>query len=123
MKFAILIGASPAESDAPMTGLQFIKAALASNHRIVRVFFYHDGIYNAFMPPKPGELAVPAWSALASESDVELIYCSTAAERRGMGSDSGEPAGARSLPGFRAGGLGLWVDACLRADRVLQFGG
>lgn len=122
MKFAIQIGASAAESNAPMTGLQFIKAALDSSHRVVRVFFYHDGVYNAFMPPRPGELPVPDWSSLASGSDLELVFCSTAAERRGLLNDSGKSAGLPPLPGFRPGGLGLWVDACLRADRVIQFG-
>lgn len=107
-----------------MTGYQFIKAALAAGHGIVRVFFYHDGVCNAFMPPIPGELAAPDWSSLWRDHGVELIFCLAAAERRGLMRSDREPsAGLSPREGFQAGGLGLWVEACIRADRVLIFGG
>lgn len=107
-----------------MTGYQFIKAALAAGHGIIRVFFYHEGVGNAFMPAMPGELAAPDWPSLARDHGVELIFCTAAAERRGLTYPDHMPgAGLFPREGFRAGGLGLWVDACLRADRVLIFGG
>jgi tRNA 2-thiouridine synthesizing protein D len=124
MLFAIQINDSPARSDTSMTGFQLIKAALTAGHQIVRVFFYHDGIYNAFMPALPGEMVPPDWSSLARESRVELIFCTAAAERRGMLQTDREPgAGLSPLEGFQGGGLGLWVDACIRAERVVVFGG
>ena len=47
MKFAIQINSSPYQSNAGITAYQFIRAALAEQHEIVRVFFYHEGIFNA----------------------------------------------------------------------------
>lgn len=124
MLFAIQINESPARSDSAMTGFQFIKAAVTAGHRIVRVFFYHDGIYNAFMPAFPSEMRPPDWPSLARESRVELIFCTAAAERRGMPRTGREgAAGLAPLDGFKGGGLGLWVDACIRAERVVVFGG
>ena len=123
MKFAIQINASPARSDAAMTGYQFSKAALAAGHAVVRIFFYHDGVHNAFIPGQPGALAVPDWPALARDHAVELVFCSVAAERRGLLSADTAADELTSLPGFQAGGLGLWVDACLKANRIISFGG
>ena len=58
MKFAIQINASPYHSNAGQTAYQFINAALALGHEIIRVFFYHDGIY----PDGPIFLFVcPGW--------------------------------------------------------------
>jgi tRNA 2-thiouridine synthesizing protein D len=113
VKYAIQINASPMLSVSPLTGFQFIKAALDSGHEIVRVFFYHDGVFNAFISPAPPDIMVPDWSGLARENGVELVYCLTAATRRGM---------LECLEGLQSGGLGQWVDACLRADRVLVLG-
>jgi len=113
MKYAVQINDSPTSSGSPQTGFQFIKAALASGHEVVRVFFYREGIYNAFIPANAAEPAVPDWTALHENEGIELVYCISAAERRGQ---------ANPCPGFMAGGLGLWVDACLRADRVIVFG-
>ena len=124
MKFAIQISASPVRSHAAMTGFQFSKAALMAGHEIVRVFFYHDGVYNAFISARPGETVVPDWTGLAQEHSVELVFCIAADERRGLtgaSTGAGQAAGT-PLAGFIAGGLGLWVDACLRAGRVVRFG-
>lgn len=113
MKYAIQINGSPTRSESPLTGLQFIKAALAMGHEVIQVFFYQDGVYNAFHSGGFGQESFPGWEVLSSEAGIELVYCTSAAERRGL---------VNSRPGFKAGGLGLWVDACLRADRVMQFG-
>ncbi len=114
MKYAIQINDSPLRSWSPQTGLQFIKAALASGHEVIRVFFYHEGIHNAFGTPESTETAKSDWVVLAETAGVELVFCVSAAERRGM---------VAPLAGFQPGGLGLWVDACLRADRIVIFGG
>lgn len=113
MKYAIQINDSPTRSESPETALQFIKAALAAGHEVIQVFFYQDGIYNAFNSSGFGQDSFSGWEVLSGEAGIELVYCTSAAERRGL---------VNSRPGFKAGGLGLWVDACLRADRVMQFG-
>jgi tRNA 2-thiouridine synthesizing protein D len=112
MKYAIQINGAPDQSQSVYSAQQFIKAALAEGHEIIRVFFYHQGIYNGFG-------AEASWSALARQYGLDLVLCVSAVERRGM-----DPSvAARLREGFRLGGLAQWVEAALKADRTLMFGG
>lgn len=115
MKYAIQVNMAPDENGVSKTAWLFIKAARNAGHEVLRVFFYHAGVENAFVSPTEFGCDLPDWSSLALTDGVELVYCTTAAERRGKWSEA-------ALGGFKAGGLGLWVDACLRADRVIVFG-
>ena len=116
VRYAIQINAGPESQALVETGFQFIKAALSEGHRVERVFFFGDGVYNAFPPPTDGPCPPrPDWSSLAMLGAVDLVLCVAALERRGL-------SGASERKGFRRGGLGLWMEACLAADRVLQFG-
>lgn len=130
MKFAIQIIGAPYQNQGSDTAYHFIRAALGKGHEIVRVFFYHDGVYNGFrycLPPEDERAVVGRWSELAREHCIDLVVCISAARRRGL--LSGEDAGAVGrgagdlADGFRIAGLGLWVEACLQADRFLVFGG
>ena len=118
--FALLINSAPhsAQADA---AFRFARTAVEQGHRIIRVFFHGEGIYHALPPPPTGGNDVPLttrWSELAHTASVDLVLCSAAAERRGVwNEDSGRPVAA----GFRVGGLGQWVDACLQAERTLSF--
>ena len=115
MKYAIQVNGAPGPSSSGRNAYDFIRAALAEGHQIVRVFFYRDGVYNGFEGTLDRGLNPPDWSGLARSHGLDLILCVSAAERRGLkGMDSSE--------GFRIGGLGQWMDACLKADRVLTFG-
>ena len=114
MKYAIQVNKAPSDSGLSRIAWQFIKMACLAGHEILCVFFYHDGVENAFVSSMESGHD-PDWSSLFLVEGIELVYCITAAERRVK---SGEAMQA----GFKAGGLGLWVDACLRADRVIVFG-
>lgn len=118
MKYAIQVSGGRVESCSAKIGYQFSRALLLGGHQIIRVFFHGEGVRYAFadQPELPGD-KLQTWSSLANEFGVELVYCSTAAELRGLGrSDS---TGSAALEGFKPGGLGLWVDACILADRVV----
>jgi len=117
MRYAIQVNAGPFGSQAAHTAYQFIKAALDKGHEIVRVFFYHDGVYNGLPSGLSAEekRSIPPWSDLADRYGIDLVLCVSAAERRGVP--------ASGADGFRIGGLGQWMDACLKADRILVFGG
>ncbi len=66
------------------------------------------------------------WTELAEQRGIDLVVCISAAQRRGLlcedearrqGKQDNDLAG-----GFRIGGLGLWVEATLQADRCIVFG-
>ena len=130
MKFAIQINSAPWRSEGCDSGYQFIRAALALGHEIVRVFFYYEGAYNGLRwmaPPEDEKPIIRRWSELAAEHGVDLVICISAAQRRGLlEGHEAERVGKRDddlAEGFRIAGLGLWVEACLKADRFLSFGG
>lgn len=113
MKFALLI-----RSASDVTALAFAREALAQGHEVIQIFFQADGAHqaNRLATPPPAEgNRVADWSRFAEETSVELILCSTAGLRRGVRE-------ANLAPGFRISGVGQWLDAANRADRVLVFG-
>lgn len=129
MNFAIQINAGPYASNAGLVAYRFIRAALQSQHRILQVFFYQDGIQHALryaLPPDDECNMRQLWSQLAAEHDIDLVVCISAAQRRGLLClDEARRQGLSSdlaADGFRIAGLGQWVDATLRADRCLVFG-
>jgi tRNA 2-thiouridine synthesizing protein D len=127
VKFAIQINSAPWASEGAGTAYQFIRAALKLGHEIVRVFFYYEGAYNGLRGSAAvgGDEAsyVQRWSDLAVEQGIDLVICISAAQRRGLLSGPEDAHGDAVAEGFRVGGLGLWVEACIKADRFLLFGG
>ena len=129
MKFSILVNEGPYTHQASDSAYHFTEAALRGGHRVVRVFFYHDGVNNGTrlsVPPQDDRNISERWTALAKEHDVELILCVAAAQRRGM-LDEGEAqrAGKDSnniAEGFQISGLGQLIDAGIQADRLVVFG-
>ena len=91
---------------------------IAAGHEVMRVFFYHDGVYNATRltePPQDDRHIVNRWSALKEQHGVDLVVCVAAALRRGIKDEV-------LAPGFRISGLGQLVDAGIKADRTVTFG-
>lgn len=129
MKFTIQINSSPYHSNAGLTAYHFIRAALHAHHEIVRVFFYHDGIYHAFhyATPPDDELQLGNdWRELAREFAIDLVVCISASQRRGLlSADEAARQGKHDndvAEGFRIAGLGQLVEAISLADRFIVFG-
>ncbi len=129
MKFSILINEGPYTHQASDSAYHFTAAALRAGHDIVRVFFYHDGVYNGTRlsaPPQDDRNVSERWSALGQEHSLELILCVAAAQRRGiLDEDEARRAGKDSnniAPGFEISGLGQLIDAGIQADRLIVFG-
>lgn len=130
MKFGIMISEGPYTHEASDTAYQFVKAALAKGHEIVRVFFYHDGVNNGTrltVPPQDDRNIVKRWGELAAQHKLDLVVCIAAAQRRGLmdaaeakrnGKDADNIA-----PGFRISGLGQLIEAGIQSDRLVVFGG
>jgi len=128
MKFAIQINSSPYHANTGYSAYQFIQAALAAGHEVLRVFFYHDGIHHAFKyaTPPEDELHFSAlWSSLAQQYQLDLVVCISAAQRRGLlSNEEAKRQGKQDqdfAPGFRISGLGQLVEATLLADRFIVF--
>lgn len=129
MKFAVVVNEGPYQHQAAHTACQFARAVLAKGHRIVRVFFYHDGVNNGTRltaPPQDEPHIVNQWLQLGREHDLDLVICVAAAQRRGVMDDREsarhELPAANLAPGFRIAGLGQLIDAAIEADRLLVFG-
>lgn len=128
MKYALLVLSPPTHNGAH-SALAFARAALAQGHRIARVFFYGDGVFNAssLQQPPQGETATYRhWQALADAHNIDLVVCIAAGLRRGI--VDAEEAGRYQLPahnvaaGFQLSGLGQLVEAGVTADRLITFG-
>lgn len=129
MKFAILVNEGAYQHQASDSAFQFVKAALEKGHEIFRVFFYHDGVYNASrlsVPPQDDRNINKRWSELAQQHSVDLVVCIAAAQRRGIldaaeakrqGKDADNLA-----DGFRISGLGQLIEASIEAERLMVFG-
>ncbi len=129
MKFTILVNSSPYHCNAGQTAYRFIMAALAQEHQIFRVFFYHDGIYHALKhstPPDDEPQFASLWSDLAEQYHVDLVVCISAAQRRGLlHDDEASRQGKQDndlAAGFRISGLGQLIEATLVTDRLIVFG-
>jgi tRNA 2-thiouridine synthesizing protein D len=129
MKFAIQINSSPYQSNAGLTAYQFIRAALQAQHHILRVFFYHEGVYHAFKyatPPDDEIHLTHRWSELACDAQIDLVVCISAAQRRGLlHADEARIQSKQDndvADGFRIAGLGQLVEAISLADRFIVFG-
>jgi len=129
MKISIQINTSPFQHQSADSAWHFIKAALKKEHEVFRVFFYHDGIYNALAdatPPGDERNIVERWSQLHAEHGLDLVVCISSAQRRGLL----ETTVAKKLGGcqhalargFRIAGLGLLMEAVIESDRHITFG-
>ncbi len=129
MKFAIQINEGPYQHQSSDSAYYFTKAALAKGHEIMRVFFYHDGVYNSSRlttPPQDDRNVVNRWAELADEHDLDMVVCVAAAQRRGI-VDEGEAKrngkdATNIHPRFRISGLGQLVEAAIQSDRLVVFG-
>ena len=108
MDYAIKVCQSKREHDLSGMTLDLIRALYRRDHRVLRVFFYHDAVGLGL------DERADAWAGLSREKGFELVLCSQALNERFPGRPPNEA--------FIVGGLGLWVDACLKADRTLSFG-
>lgn len=108
MNFAIKVCQSGGCPRVPNMALEFIRAVHDQGHRVLRVFFYHEAVALGF-----GDSAGP-WADAAQQGGFDLVLCSQALDQR-MPDQSPHEA-------FTVGGLALWVDASLKADRCLTFG-
>lgn len=118
MKFGIMVNEGPFTHQASDSAYQFVKAALDKGHRVLRVFFYYDGVNNANKLSEPqadDRNLVKLWGSLGQEHGIDLVVCVAAGLRRGLKDDI-------LAPGFRISGLGQLIEVGIAADRLVVFG-
>jgi len=129
MIFSLAIYAAPYSSQAPDTAYKFATALLANNHKIYRIFFYHDAIHHASAlttPQQDEPNFTQQWQSLAKTHKIDLVVCIAAALKRGLLNSQeanryNKPA-ANLAEGFEISGLGQLLDAAVNSDRFITFG-
>lgn len=105
---------------------QFANALIEKGHRITQIFFFQEGVSNgnALVYPANDEVNLQQrWQAFSEQYSVPLHLCVAASQRRGVvdkmtsrNSDDCNLAG-----GFVIAGLGEFIAATLKADRVITL--
>ena len=118
MKLGIMVNEGPFTHQASDSAYQFAAAAIEKGHRVLRVFFYYDGVNNANRlsePQSDDRNLVKLWGDLAKEHGIDLVVCVAAALRRGIKDEI-------LAEGFRISGLGQLIELGMAADRTVVFG-
>ncbi|MDP0587799.1 MAG: sulfurtransferase complex subunit TusD [Candidatus Endonucleobacter bathymodioli] len=130
MKFALAIYGSPCNSQAPQTALNFAYAALSAGHKIMRLFFYQDGVNTATqlcVSPQDEQNIPVEWQTFISTHNIDAVVCIASALRRGIVNQSeAKRYGLKTNNldnNYKLSGLGQLIDAVLEADRLIIFGG
>ena len=129
MKFAIVVHGAPYSDQAARSAYLFARSVIDEGHEIYRVFFYHDGVYNANLlsvPPQDEVHIESEWANLGREHQLDMVVCISSALRRGMlnetESNRYERDGTSINPVFTVAGLGQLIDAAIQADKLVTFG-
>jgi tRNA 2-thiouridine synthesizing protein D len=118
MKFGIMVNEGPFTHQASDSAYRFALAAIEKGHKLLRVFFYYDGVNNANKLSEPqadDRNLTKLWGRLAAEHGVDLVVCVAAAMRRGIKNEI-------LADGFRISGLGQLIEVGIGADRLVVFG-
>ena len=128
MKINILVTGGLYDSQSGYSALQFSKAAISDGHSIEQVFFYQAAVSQGskLSEPLADEFnANESWVQLSQDSNVELVVCISAAERRGIISEEQRIDLAKECNNlherFTVAGLGALHEASLNSDRTVTF--
>jgi len=128
MNYCLHITSAPYSHQGPMTALQFAEQVIVRGHKITRIFFSGEGVFNgnALSTPPQDEIDISkAWSELAKANGIELILCVASALKHGVINESEakryQKTNNNLQSGFEISGLGQLVEACLVSDRVVTF--
>lgn len=129
MKYTLAIHGAPYASHSAHQAIALTQALLRQRHTIVRIFFFHEGVYQALSTraAPQGEIdLLEQWQQL-SEQGIELAVCIASGIKRGI-LDKEEKArydkSSITLAGhFTLVGLGQLISAINESDRYIEFPG
>lgn len=127
-EYSVLITTSPFHGDSAIRALAFIEGAIANGDTINNIFFYGDGVYhtnNLMLQTGDSHFAHGDWKHLATNHDIQLLVCITAAVKRGIVSqqeahENGIGFANLHAP-FEQAGLGEFFTALHECKRLVQF--
>lgn len=127
--FSLLLKRAPWSTQSHLSALSFAQSLLSQGHTLYRVFFYGDAVFSGtrFGVSPQDELDIPkAWQELAQQHRVDLVFCISASIQRGIIDQ--QEAQRYEKPSYSIdeatgdlSGLGQWVDAIIRSDRIVTF--
>lgn len=117
--FALYVQSSTYACPTLASVLRFAKAALLQHHQLDHIFVYQDAVQaivaGVDLPADEPDSAA-LLIAFCQQQDIPLLYCVTAAEKRGFAT-----ASAPARAGFIAAGLAEFAMRLDAVDQVVQF--
>jgi tRNA 2-thiouridine synthesizing protein D len=118
-RFGVLITSNSYSCQTLSSVLNFTTAAIKAGHVIDHIFLYQDAVYSiaADMDLPSDEPNVSVLLAqFCHQHDIALLYCITAAEKRGV-----VAAKRPAITGFVAAGLAEFAMRQAQIDKLVQF--
>jgi tRNA 2-thiouridine synthesizing protein D len=130
LTYAIVVRSGPDQQSQALSAFQFTKELLLQGYKVLRVFFYQQGVHVAsklrVMPQDEVNLTA-LWQQLSLEYNLELSVCIAAALQSGIvdqqESSRYELDNDNLAPQFTLMGLGQLAAASAESDRLVSFGG
>lgn len=126
MRYVLAVKSPVYGSQGAYLSFQFAQALIAQGHEIAQIFFFQAGVSNgnALVYPANDEVNLPqCWQDFARDHQVPLHLCVAASQRRGVVDEqtAAAPSKTNLASGFTIAGLGEFMAAVLKADRVITL--
>lgn len=117
--FAVLIEGPVLQGQSFVSALRFMQQAIESDHAINSVFLYRDAVLAASplidLPSDEPNLSAQL-QQFCNAHQIPLLFCITAAEKRGVCSHEMKP-----VQGYIAAGLAEFAMRLAQVDKLVQF--
>ena len=117
--FVVLIEGPVLQGQSFVSALRFMQNTVTAGHSIDAVFLYRDAVFAASalidLPSDEPNLSVKL-QQFCQQHQIPLLFCITAAEKRGVCSTEFKPAA-----GYIAAGLAEFAMRLAGVDKLVQF--
>lgn len=118
-RFGLLLTSDGFASQSLASALQFARTAVQTGYSIDHIFMYQDAVYSVSadndLPSDEPDLSTEL-AEFCQLHNIPLLFCITAAEKRGVVSVLHQPK-----PGFTAAGLAEFAMRQANIDKLIQF--
>ncbi|WP_118859039.1 sulfurtransferase complex subunit TusD [Haemophilus haemolyticus] len=126
MRYVIAVKSPIYGKQGAFLAYQFADALIKKGHEISQIFFFQDGVSNgnALVYPANDEVNLQKhWQMFSITHNVPLRLCVAASQRRGVVDNltTSTTAHYNLAEGFIIAGLGEFMAASLKADRVITL--